>query len=92
MLSFGTNEDWLWDGSRDVFQFNVTIHETGQQIICRVTEECITDHCGNPTTDEACLDAAKEHFNQVTDLVGHLIAIGRFEPDGTILVRSSDWR
>ena len=94
MLDFGSNEDWLWDRDRGraVVQFNVTDHESGQQFLCRISAECITEHCGNPTTDAARLDAAKAHFDQITDIARHLHTIGRFEPDGTILVRSSDWR
>ena len=90
MFEFGTNEDLAWDGTRDVVQF--TIIRDGQQIICRVSKECITDHFGDPSTDGACFNAAKERFDPITDLAAHLITIGRFEPDGTILIRSSDLR
>jgi hypothetical protein len=90
MYEFGSNEDWVWDGSRNVVQFSAIVN--GQRIVCRVSEECIMDHFGNPSTETECMVAAKERFDSITDLAGHLINKGRFEPDGTILIRSSDWR
>ena len=58
---------------------------------CRVSQECIEDNMGDPRTPEACLDAAKAHFDAITDKVGFLIAAGRFEEDGSIVLRSADW-
>ena len=61
-----------------------------QRIDCRVSMEAIEDVYGTPPNEARCLDAAQAHFDQLTDKFGNLIAIGRYEPDGTILVRKSD--
>lgn len=47
---------------------------------------------GNPSSPQECLDAAKANFDAITDLAGRFISTGRYEPDGTILIRSGDWR
>lgn len=90
MFEFGTNEDWRWDGSREAVQFTVRVN--ARQVVCCISKECIADNFGDPSTDAECLDAARVRFDQITDLAGRLITAGRFEADGAILIRSSDWR
>ena len=36
-------------------------------------------------------DAIKSLSYPITDIVGDLISTGRFEPDGSILIRTLDW-
>jgi hypothetical protein len=94
MLNFGTAADLQWISSRRVVEFSVYDYDSGEPIVCRVSKECITANCGSPQSPEACLDAAKQHFNQITDKVGHLIWAGRFEeaePSKVILLKESDW-
>jgi hypothetical protein len=63
----------------------------GQRVLCRVSWEAITDHLGDPLTESECLGAVQAHFDEITDKVGHKIATGRFEPDGSVLLRTGDW-
>ncbi len=81
VIAYGTNENWRWDGAHEVVEF--TVHDDDRPIVCRVSYECIDDNFGNPKGPEACLDAAKERFDPITDLAGALIKAGRFEPDGS---------
>ncbi len=90
VVAYGTSENWFWTGGREVVEF--TVHDEGRPITCRVSRECIEDNFGNPGDSGACLDEAKARFDAITDLIGHFIAMGRFEADGSILVRSQDWR
>ena len=85
-LDFGTNENWLWDSGRLVVQFEVK-DDGGKSYLCRVSREYIADNFGNPGTDTECFQAAKEHFDQITDLAGFFISAGQFEEDGSVLIR-----
>ncbi len=90
IIQYGTNENWRWDFDSEEARFDVTYD--GKTIPCRVTRECIEDHCGDPKSADYCFTAAKEHFDAITDQVGFYVTAGRFEPDGSVLVRSQDWR
>ena len=92
MIEYGSVTDWRWNGPLRVIQF--TVFHNNETIVCRVSKECITENCGNPQTPEACLDAAKQHSEHITDKVGLLVSAGRFEQSEaqkTVLLRSSDW-
>ena len=91
MIHYGTNETWAWHPDTEEARFTVLDDDSNRKIECRVTRECIADHCGNPSGPDACFTAAKENFDPITDLVGHYIGGGRFEPDGSILLRTDDW-
>ena len=88
-IEFGDNLYWKWVGGLDVIEF--TIDVDGLPVICRVSRECLEDHCGNPTTPGECLDVAKMNYDAITDRIAGLIADERFEPDDGIMLRSSDW-
>ncbi len=89
VIAYGTSKYWWWNGVREVVEFRV--HDEGWPIVCRVSRECIEDNFGNPRSPEECLDAAKERFDPITDVAGAMIRAERFEPDGSILIRTSDW-
>ncbi len=92
MIRYGTNETWAWHPDTEEVRFTVWDDVSNKEIECRVTRECIEDHCGNPSGPDACFTAAKEHFDPITDQVGYYIGLGRFEPDGSILLRTAHWR
>ncbi len=86
MIDYRTNESWVWHGPTQEVRFQV-FHD-GKPILCRVTRECIANNCGNPTGEDACFTAAKEHFEAITDQVGSYIFEGRFEADGSVVLRT----
>ena len=88
MIDYGDNKDWSWVGGLEEIHF--TVREDGKNILCRVSREFLEDHCGNPSDPVACLDAAKGLFDPITDKIGRLISGRRFEPDGSVLLRTSD--
>ncbi len=59
-------------------------------MICRVSKECIDDHWGDPKTAGEFPDAAKIHSVAIENKVRSLIQSRRYEPDGSILVRSAE--
>ncbi len=89
MLDYGTADGMRWLSGPDVVQFIVL--DDGQPITSRVSQRCLEDNCGSPSTAATLLGAAKQNFDHITDRVGRLISLGRFETDGTILLRSLDW-
>jgi len=89
MLNYGTAEGMRWLTAPNCVE--LTVLEDGQAIICRVSRKCLEDNCGRPPTAAALLDAAKQNFHHIMHRVDRLIRRGRFESDGTILLRSSDW-
>ena len=89
MIDYQSAKDWRWVIDAEEVQFTAVYG--GLEILCRVTRDCIEDHCGNPATSDACFTAAKEHFGIITDQIGIRIAAGQFQPDGSVLLRSQDW-
>jgi len=89
MLDFGTDDGMRWLSGPDVVEFIVL--DDGQPITCRVSQRCLEHNCECSSTAADLLGAAKDNFDHITDRVGHLIGLGRFEADGTILLQSSDW-
>ncbi len=89
MIEFEDCAGWKWVGARDVVEFTADLD--GYAFVCRVSSECIEDHCGDPKTAGEYLDAAKKHSVAIEFRVQALIQRARFEPDDSILLRSSDW-
>ena len=89
MIEFAQPIDWKYQGGTDSMVF--TIYNDGNPIHCRVSRECIQDNMGNPDAGDECLDAARKHADKIENIIGVLVAAHRFEGDGSIIVRSSDW-
>lgn len=90
--NYGTAADFVWDLDHAEVRFKVRQEGNHPPIQCRVTREAIEDHCGNPGSVNACLDAAKEKFDLITDKVQRRIANGAFELDRSILITSQTWK
>ena len=90
MIEFYSAENMYWDLTHEETRLRVL--KDGNSILCRISRETIEEHYDSPQSAEACLDAAKRHFEEITDEFGHLIAAGRFEEDSSVLLRSSDWQ
>ncbi len=89
MIEFEDCAGWKWVGGPDVIEFTAALD--GHIFVCRVTGECIEDHCGDPKTAGEYLDAAKKHSVAIEFRVQALIQRARFELDDSILLRSADW-
>ena len=89
MIEFYSAQNMYWDSTHEETRLKVL--KDGNSILCRISREAIEDHYDSPQSAEACLDAAKQYFEEITDEFGRLIAAGRFEEDGSVLLRSRDW-
>ena len=89
MRDYGTADGMRWLSGPDVVQFMVL--DDGRPITCRVSQDCLQDNCGCSAAAADLLGAAKDNFDHITDRIGHVIGLGRFEADGSVLLRSSDW-
>ena len=86
MIEYGSAEDLCWHDRFDEARF--TVRRDGEHVNCRITLECIEDNIGQ---EDDPLSAAKKAFDAITDKIGHKIARGIFESDGSVLLRSADW-
>ena len=89
MIDFGDGTQWWWDGTYQEVRFTVTT--VARPVRCRVSREAIADHFGNPEAAEACVDAPRSHFDEITTTVGVKINLRQFETDGSVLLRTADW-
>ncbi len=85
-IKYGNVDDMYWQG--DAAHFKMI--EDGKTIDCRVSREAIKDLFGDPSDESACLDAAKENFEAISDKALHLIKQKRFETDGSLCVYFDD--
>jgi hypothetical protein len=88
-IRFMSAKDVVWNRYRYAAQ--LIVYVDGKLIRCRISPECIDDHCGNPRTPLRRTEAARAHFDEITERLTRLILSQRFEADGSILLRSSDW-
>lgn len=88
MNGYGTNEHWGIDLASGEVTFRIS--RESQAIVCRVMAAIFEDESVAPLAPEARLEAARCNFDRITDAVGWLAFIGRFEPDGSVLLRPND--
>lgn len=89
MINWGNPAYMRWNSEYMEVRWN--IDDNGRDILCRVSQEAIEDNCDTPRTEDACLDAAREHFDHIVDRIELKMAHGSYEDDGSILLRSRDW-
>jgi hypothetical protein len=82
-------EKWQWDHRHQEVRF--CAWQISGLVMCRISREAIEDRYSNPPTPSACLEAAREHFDDIAIKFSDLLAQGRFEKDGSVLLRSTDW-
>lgn len=75
-----------WDGNRDVVAFPADVD--GKRIHCAVSGEALQDNFGGNHT--APLDCFRASRGAIEAKATCLICHGRFEPNGSILIRSQD--
>ena len=64
---------------------------TGHPIDCRVTLEALEEYAGSAKVEDG-LSAAQDYLIKLEDDIAVLVAVGRFEADGSVLLRASDVR
>ena len=87
MLKFPNASNIHWSLERDEAVF--TIEQDGHPIHCRVTLEALEEYAGGAKIEDG-LSAAQDYLIKFEDDVAVLVAAGRFEPDGSVLLRASD--
>lgn len=83
-IEFRLIEDW--DGSRDVVVFSADVN--GRRVELAVSLEALQDNFGG--NNIAPLDCFRANRRAIEAIAGRLIRQQRFEPDGSILIRSQD--
>jgi len=82
-------DGWRWDYRHREVRFYAW--RNSGLVLCRVSREAIEDRYGDLSTPNACVQAAKGHFDDIADRLSDLLTQGRFEDDGSLLLRSTDW-
>ena len=93
----GTNEAIDFGAPRDMVgeedHVELVAKHGDQPIRCRISREALEElaSMADATATER-LRVAQAHFDDLTDKWGYLISVGRFEPDGSVLLRTNDVR
>jgi hypothetical protein len=75
-----------WDGRRYVVSFPADVDE--KRILCAISWEALSDNFGG--NHAAPIESFHANRARIEAKAERLILQGRFEPDGSILVRSQD--
>lgn len=85
-ISFPQKE--AWDGSRDVMSFPAEVD--GKQVRCAISWEALQDNFGGNGVPP--LECFKANRGRIQAKAERLIRAGRFESDGSIVIRSQEGR
>jgi Protein of unknown function (DUF1488) len=89
-VEYDSVDSWRYDIDSQEVRFDAFIGE--KNILCRVSRECIEDTLANPDAEAGLiLSTAKHEFDKITDRIEVLISSGKFEIDGSVLLRAADW-
>jgi Protein of unknown function (DUF1488) len=89
-VEYDSVDSWRYDRDSQEVRFYAFLGE--ENILCRVSRECIEDTLVNPNADaDLILSTAKHEFDKITDRIGGMISSGSFEDDGSVLLRAADW-
>lgn len=70
-------------------RINFPADHNSTRIVCGISDEALQDNFGNPHGDPMTIFQANRHA--VEDKAATLIGRGRFEPDGSIFIRTTDF-
>lgn len=76
----------LYDSHREVVKFAAYVG--GATVACAISREALMDHFENTSKEPASVFS--RHRAAIECIAEKLIAKGRYESDGSILIRSSD--
>lgn len=83
-ISFPPGE--TWNSNRDIVQFPAVVN--GRNVSCAISWEALQDNFGGNAVPP--LDCFRSNRNAIEAKAERLIQNGRFEPDGSLLIRSQD--
>ncbi len=89
-MKFPNANEINWNLERDEAVFTIGLDD-GRPVDCRVTLEALEEYAGGAKIEDG-LSAAQEYLIKFEEDVGFLVAAGRFESDGTVLLRAADVR
>ena len=87
MLKFPTANKIMWSRERDEAVF--TVEQDGRSVHCRVTLGSLEEYAGGATMHDG-LSAVHEYLLEIEEDVRFLVSAGRFESDGSVLLRATD--
>lgn len=89
MLHYGNGDELYWYAGREEVRFEV--RGEGGFLLCRLQAAALKRYGADPDDPAGCVNAAQEHFDHFTHRISDKLALGLVEPDGSVLVRATDW-
>lgn len=89
MLDYGTGENLYWDPAHKEVRF--TVPERGRVRVFRIEREALEEYCGAHGEPEVYVQAARINFAFITHRISDKLSLDLTEPDGSVLVRRTDW-
>lgn len=89
MLEFSASNEVRWDADRLGVTF--VAHDGNKAITCYVSRAAIDDNL-DYSTPGTILDKARAQFEELTEQVRARVAERAFEADGSIRIKTGDWR
>jgi len=59
--------------------------------MCRISRKAIEDRYGDASSPRSYVQVARQHVNEICNRFGGLLTQGRYENDGSVLLRPTDW-
>jgi len=89
MLDFGSSDRVRWDS--DHLGVTFIVYDGNKPIRCFVSRAAIDDNLGY-STPGTILDRAQAEFDEIVEQVRSRIEARAFDTDGSIRIRTGDWR
>lgn len=90
MIEFQEIEHWRFHP--DSFQVRFRAWDGDREILCKVERRGLDINCGKPSGDRGRLEAARKNAQKIKLMAERRIKTGKFEEDGSILIRHEDWQ
>ncbi|NIA72364.1 DUF1488 domain-containing protein [Pelagibius litoralis] len=83
------SDDLRWNSGKMAVQLSAVF--SGKEILCLVSEEALADLSrGHIGSGDQALSAFRQHAEKIHGVAEALIRAGRFEQDGSVIVRTGD--
>ena len=82
-------DSWYWDYRHQEVRF--CAWQKTNLVMCRIARKAIEDRYGGSSTPKTCVKVARQNSKDISDRFGALLTRGRYENDGSLLLRPTDW-
>jgi hypothetical protein len=80
---------WYWDYRHQEVRF--CAWQNSEVVMCRISRKAIEDLYGDAPSPRAYVQVTRQHVYDICNRFGGLLTQGRYENDGSVLLRPTDW-